>query len=138
MLRPSSPRTSDFSIEVAKRTRGLKLVIRNAPASAFVDGRIVEGIRQHLFAVLRDVVYMGTDVADSDLFDLSTSAGMTDVVFQMLKNARVLNPDLAPNLVVCWGGPLHHPPRVRLHQGSGLSARTCGASTSAPAAVPAP
>ncbi len=95
---------SDFSIEVAKRTRGLKLVIRNAPASAFVDGRIVEGIRQHLFAVLRDVVYMGTDVADSDLFDQSTSAGVTDVVFQMLKNARVLNPDLAPNLVVCWGG----------------------------------
>ena len=95
---------SDFSIEVAKRTRGLKLVIKNAPASAFVDGRIIEGIRQHLFAVLRDVVYMGTDVANSELFDLSTSAGVTDVVFEMLKHARILNPDLGPNLVVCWGG----------------------------------
>ncbi len=92
---------SDFSIEVAKRTRGLKLIIRNAPASAFVDGRIVEGIRQHLFAVLRDVVYMGTEIADSDL---ATSAGITDTVFQVLKQARILNPDLAPNLVVCWGG----------------------------------
>jgi pyrimidine/purine-5'-nucleotide nucleosidase len=95
---------SDFSIEVAKRTRGLKLIIRNAPASAFVDGRLVEGIRQHLFAVLRDIVYVGTDVANSDLFDLSSSAGITDVVFQILKHARLLNPDLAPNLVVCWGG----------------------------------
>ncbi len=95
---------ADFSIEVAKRTRGLKLIIRNAPASAFVDGRIVEGIRQHLFAVLRDIVYIGTEIADSDLYDLSTSEGATDAVFQILKNARVLNPDLAPNLVVCWGG----------------------------------
>ena len=95
---------SDFSIEVAKRTRGLKLIMRNAPASAFVDGRIVEGIRQHLFAVLRDIVYMGTDVANSELFDQTTSGGITDVVFQMLKHARILNPDLAPNLVVCWGG----------------------------------
>lgn len=95
---------ADFSIEVAKRTRGLKLIIRNAPASAFVDGRIVEGIRQHLFAVLRDIVYIGTEIADSDLYDLTTSEGATDAVFQILKNARVLNPDLAPNLVVCWGG----------------------------------
>jgi pyrimidine/purine-5'-nucleotide nucleosidase len=95
---------SDFSIEVAKRTRGLKLIIRNAPASAFVEGRLVEGIRQHLFAVLRDLVYVGTEVVNSDAFDLDTSAGITDVVFQILKHARVLNPDLAPNLVVCWGG----------------------------------
>ncbi|MEQ8859359.1 MAG: nucleotide 5'-monophosphate nucleosidase PpnN [Pseudomonadales bacterium] len=92
---------SDFSIEVGKRTRGLKLIIRNAPASAFVDGRIVEGIRQHLFAVLRDVVYMGTEITDSDL---ATSAGITDTVFQVLKQARILKPDLAPKLVVCWGG----------------------------------
>lgn len=95
---------SDFSIEVAKRTRGLKLIIRNAPASAFVDGRLVEGIRQHLFAVLRDLVYVGTEVAKHDPRELESSAGITDVVFQILKHARVLNPDLAPNLVVCWGG----------------------------------
>ncbi|HEX7035001.1 MAG TPA: nucleotide 5'-monophosphate nucleosidase PpnN [Pseudomonadales bacterium] len=94
---------SDFSIEIAARTRGLKLIVRNAPASAFVDGRIIEGIRQHLFAVLRDVVYMGTEAA-SELFDLTTSKGITDVVFEMLKHAQILNPNLAPNLVVCWGG----------------------------------
>jgi hypothetical protein len=95
---------SDFTIEVARRTRGLKLIINNAPASAFVDGRIVEGIREHLFAVLRDIVYTGTEVANSDLFDLDTSAGITDAVFHILKHARVLHPNVAPKLVVCWGG----------------------------------
>ncbi len=95
---------SDFSIEVAARTRGLKLIIQNAPASAFVDGRIVEGIREHLFAVLRDVVYSGTELANGELFELTTSAGITDAVFHMLKNARVLKPNVPPKLVVCWGG----------------------------------
>jgi predicted Rossmann-fold nucleotide-binding protein len=94
----------DFSIEIARRTRGLKLIIRNAPASAFVDGRMVEGVREHLFAVLRDIVYIGTDISDSDLFDLASPEGITDAVFHILKHARVLNPDLGPRTVVCWGG----------------------------------
>ncbi len=94
----------DFSIEILQRTRGLKLKIKNAPASAFVEGRMVEGIRQHLFAVLRDLVYIGTEIESSDRFDLSTSLGITDAVFHILKQARVLVPDLKPNLVVCWGG----------------------------------
>jgi predicted Rossmann-fold nucleotide-binding protein len=95
---------ADFSIEIARRTRGLKLVIHNAPAAAFVDGRMIEGVREHLFAVLRDVVYIGTDVADSDLFDLTRTDGITDAVFHILKQARVLNPDLGTRTVVCWGG----------------------------------
>lgn len=94
----------DFSIEIARRTRGLKLIIRNAPASAFVDGRMVEGVREHLFAVLRDIVYIGTDISDSELFDLESPQGITDAVFHILKHARVLNPDLGPRTVVCWGG----------------------------------
>ena len=102
----------DFSIEVAGRTRGLKLIIKNAPASAFVEGRMVEGIRQHLFAVLRDIVYVGTDISNADLFDLDSSEGITDAVFHILKHARVLNPDLPPKLVVCWGGPLDFAYRV--------------------------
>ncbi len=95
---------SDFTIAIGKRTRGLKLVIKNAPASAIVDGRMIEGVRQHLFAVLRDIVFIGTDVSDSDLFDLGTSDGITDAVFHILKHARVLDPDLPPRTVVCWGG----------------------------------
>jgi predicted Rossmann-fold nucleotide-binding protein len=95
---------ADFSIEVARRTRGVKLIIKNAPPSAFVDGRMIEGVRQHLFSVLRDIVYIGTDIADSDLFDLTSSEGITDAIFHILKHARVLRPDLPPRTVVCWGG----------------------------------
>ncbi len=94
----------DFSIEIARRTRGLKLIIENAPGSAFVEGRMVEGIRQHLFAVLRDIVYIGTEIGDRDRFDLQASDGITDSVFHILKHARILNPDLRPKTVVCWGG----------------------------------
>jgi pyrimidine/purine-5'-nucleotide nucleosidase len=97
-------RYQDFSIEVVQRTRGLKLKIRNAPATAFVDGRIIEGIRQHLFAVLRDLVYIGTAVEQSNRFDLGRGDSITDAVFHILKHAGVLNPDLRPNLIVCWGG----------------------------------
>ncbi|TNF80822.1 MAG: LOG family protein [Gammaproteobacteria bacterium] len=95
---------SDFTIAIGKRTRGLKLIIKNAPASAMVDGRMIEGVRQHLFAVLRDIVYIGTDISDSDLFDLDSSEGITDAVFHILKHARILDPDLPPRTVVCWGG----------------------------------
>ncbi|MEM1432422.1 MAG: nucleotide 5'-monophosphate nucleosidase PpnN [Pseudomonadota bacterium] len=95
---------SDFQIEIKRRTRGLKLAIENAPATAFVAGRMVEGIREHLFSVLRDIVYIGTEVQRGQRFDLSSSRGITDAVFNILKQARVLNPDIGPNLVVCWGG----------------------------------
>jgi predicted Rossmann-fold nucleotide-binding protein len=95
---------SDFSIEVVRRTRGLQLSIKNAPASALVEGRMVEGIRQHLFAVLRDVIYIGTEISDALRYDLNSSAGITDAVFQILKHARVMEPGLRPNIVVCWGG----------------------------------
>jgi predicted Rossmann-fold nucleotide-binding protein len=95
---------ADFSIEVVKRTRGLQLKIRNAPASALVDNRMLEGIRQHLFAVLRDVIYIGTEISDALRYDLGTPSGITDAVFQILKHARVMEPGMRPNLVVCWGG----------------------------------
>ena len=97
-------RYRDFSIEIVQRTRGLKLKIENAPARAFVDGRIIEGIRQHLFAVLRDLVYIGTQIEKSARFDLDKGESITDAVFHILKHAGVLDPDLRPNLVVCWGG----------------------------------
>jgi predicted Rossmann-fold nucleotide-binding protein len=94
----------DFSIEVTQRTRGLQLSIKNGPSSALVDGRMVEGIRQHLFAVLRDIVHLGSEIFDANRYDLSSSDGITNAVFQMLKHARVMEPGNRPNLVVCWGG----------------------------------
>ena len=94
----------DFSIEIAQRTRGLKLVIRRAPASAFVDGSMVEGIRQHLFAVLRDLTFVSSQIEANPRFDCSSSDDITEAVFHILQQARLLVPDRVPHLVVCWGG----------------------------------
>ena len=97
-------RHADFSVEFARRTRGLKLQLRNAPKAAFFGGKMIEGVREHLFAALRDIVYIGTEIETSPRYNLSDSAGITDAVFHLLRHARLLNPELRPNLVVCWGG----------------------------------
>jgi len=97
-------RYPDFSIAVIERERGIKLELRNAPASAFVDGKLIKGIQEHLFAVLRDVLYAHNEISRNPKFDLATSAGLTDTVFQILRNANLLRPLISPNLVVCWGG----------------------------------
>nr|WP_314544364.1 nucleotide 5'-monophosphate nucleosidase PpnN [uncultured Massilia sp.] len=97
-------RYKDFEIRVIQRERGIKLDIRNAPAHAFVDGKMIKGIHEHLFAVLRDIVYVNFEVTDNPRFDLSRPEGITDAVFHILRNANVIRPQNNPNLVVCWGG----------------------------------
>ena len=97
-------RYRDFSIRVIQQERGLKLEIENAPDSAFVDGKIMVGIQEQLFAVLRDVSYVKNKILSNRIFDMQTSEGITNVVFHILRNARVLIPEVEPNLVVCWGG----------------------------------
>lgn len=95
---------ADFEIAVIPESRGVKLEVHNAPASAFVDGVMLRGIQDHLFAVLRDIVYTDHKIARGSKFDLASSEGITDGVFRILRNAGVVQPNLAPNLVVCWGG----------------------------------
>ncbi|MDN4039137.1 nucleotide 5'-monophosphate nucleosidase PpnN [Massilia sp. YIM B02443] len=97
-------RYASFDISILQRERGIKLDIRGAPGQAFVDGKMIKGIHEHLFAVLRDIVYVHFDVTDNPKFDLTRSDGITDAVFHILRNANVLQPQRNPNLVVCWGG----------------------------------
>ena len=97
-------RYRDFDIRVIQQERGLKLEIENAPDSAFVDGKVMAGIQEQLFAVLRDVSYVKNKIESNRIFDIETSEGITNVVFHILRNARVLIPEIEPNLVVCWGG----------------------------------
>jgi len=94
----------DFEIRVVQQERGVKLEIENAPHSAFVDGKVMTGIQEQLFAVLRDISYAKNKIASNQIFDTATSEGITNVVFHILRNARVLVPQTEPNLVVCWGG----------------------------------
>jgi len=80
------------------------LELRNAPDIAFVGNQMIRGIREHLFAVLRDLLYAHEDILSNPRFDLRTSNGITDAVFHILRNARVLRAHEEPRLVVCWGG----------------------------------
>lgn len=94
----------DFEIRVVQEERGVQLELSNAPAEAFVDGKIIQGIREHLFSVLRDIIHASNEIYQSDRIDLSTSDGVTNAVFHILRNAGLFDPRLTPNLVVCWGG----------------------------------
>ncbi len=96
-------RYPDFDIQVLQQDRGVKLELSNAPAQAFVDGRIIRGTNELLFAVVRDIVYVSTQL-DAGQFDLHDSTGITHAVFDILRNARVLRARENPNLAVCWGG----------------------------------
>jgi pyrimidine/purine-5'-nucleotide nucleosidase len=93
----------DFDIEVLQQDRGVRIDLINAPAMAFVDGEIIRGVAELLFAVVRDLAYTAIELGEAGGRDLGSSEGMTDAVFGLLRNARVLQPS-DPNLVVCWGG----------------------------------
>ncbi len=97
-------RYPDFAIDVMPRPRGIKLRLKNAPAIAFVEGRLIAGINEHLFAVLRDVLYVHDKIVNSARFDLASSPDITNAVFHILRNADLFVPGMKPNMVVCWGG----------------------------------
>lgn len=94
----------DFDIHVIQQDRGIQLELVNAPGAAFVDGAIIRGIREHLFSVLRDIVYTSSEVVANPGFDLTRSEDITSAIFHILRNAAAIKPMERPNLVVCWGG----------------------------------
>ena len=95
---------ADFQIEVVAESRGPRIAVKNAPAGAFVDGKMIKGVQDHLFSVLRDIVYVNHILSRSGLYELETSEGITEAVFNILRNANIIQPNLQPDLVVCWGG----------------------------------
>lgn len=97
-------RYRDFDVGIVQQHRGVKLALTNAPQNAFVDGEMIRGIRELLFAVLRDVVYINGELSTAASFDLSQGEGITNAVFHILRNAGTLRAGTEPNMVVCWGG----------------------------------
>ncbi len=97
-------RYRSFDVNIIQRERGIKLDIKGAPASAFVDGTMIKGIHEHLFSVLRDILFIHDEIMANPAFDIESSIGITDAVFYILRNANVLHPHLNPKMVVCWGG----------------------------------
>jgi len=97
-------RYHDFEIQVIPVERGIKLKVTGAPAHAFVDGKMIRGINEHLFAILRDVIYVSDKIEDDSLLNLNDSEGITNLVFHILRNANIFKTKEDPNFVVCWGG----------------------------------
>ena len=97
-------RYDDFDIRIVRQAWGVKLELRNAPAGAFVDGRMIRGIQEHLFAVLRDILYTHGEVYEHGSLELKDPQGITNAVYRILRNAGVLRPRVRPDIIVCWGG----------------------------------
>lgn len=97
-------RYADFEINVIRRERGVKLELYNPPVHAFVDGEIIRGIQDHLFSVLRDIIYVHGKLENDRLLNLTSPLHLTDLVFSILRNANTVHPGVEPNLAVCWGG----------------------------------
>lgn len=97
-------RYRDFDVSFLQQDRGLKLSVTGAPAHAFVDGRMIRGIRELLFSVVRDIVFTRNEILDDARFDLESVDGTTNAVFHQVRNGRLLSLPAAVNLVVCWGG----------------------------------
>lgn len=93
----------DFEVNVLRRERGVKLELINPPPAAFVDGELIVGIREHVEAVLRDILYVG-ERYPADTLQQMTGRHMTHVIFDVLRNAGVMKPQQEPDMVVCWGG----------------------------------
>ncbi len=109
-------RYDDFSLEVLHTAAGIELLLRNAPIEAFVTyeqfhkgkkvtvHKIIEGVRQNIFAVLRDLVFVSSEMDRTDRFDINTPEGITDAVFLILRNAGVFLKTGRHKVVVCFGG----------------------------------
>lgn len=95
---------SNFDINLLCRERGIKIELIDPPEHAFVDGCIIRGIQEHMFSVLRDIIYVDMHIARRNDINFSSAPHITDFVFSLLRNAHTLHAGEDPNIIVCWGG----------------------------------
>lgn len=101
-----------FQVKLLRRERGVKMELIDPPEVAFVDGRLIAGVHEHLFSVLRDLLYMHVkyngivECEPSQVRRVSdvTATSITDMVFDMLRHADALVGNDNLNTIVCWGG----------------------------------
>ena len=111
-----------FDIRIVRQACGIKLELRNAPASAFVDGEMIRGINEQLFAVLRDVVYIANEIVRARRFDLRAGRHHQRRVPHPAQRARAASrASTRPGGLL--GRPFHRPRGIRVHQAGRLRAR---------------
>ncbi len=110
-------RYRDFSVRLVRRERGVKIELTNPPEGTFVNGKLITGVHEQLFAVLRDMLYMSSkhnaqfdslsqrvhtpDCSPSNENDANIT---THVVFDMMRHANAIGTTESANMIVCWGG----------------------------------
>jgi pyrimidine/purine-5'-nucleotide nucleosidase len=106
----------DFRLTVVRTAAGIEIQLFGAPIEAFVTYsqynrgkvtkvyKIIEGVRQNIFAVLRDLVFVSSEMDRTDRFDTGSPEGITDSVFLILRNAGIFRKTGRHKIVVCWGG----------------------------------
>jgi len=94
----------DFEVNISWQRRGIRFELINPPTEAFVDGEMILGMREHLSAVVRDLIYSPNLFNTNINAHLSKGSKITDYIFRILRNAETVLPSRRPNLVVCWGG----------------------------------
>lgn len=100
----------DFEVKLVRKERGVKIELSNPPESAFVDGKLIAGVHEHIFAVLRDMLYMSSkhdaqfDSSRHRVHTPSQANFTTHVVFDMLRHANAIGTTEPENMIVCWGG----------------------------------
>mgnify|MGYP002515199945 CR=1 FL=1 len=94
----------DFDVLIVQQERGVKLELKNAPGSAFVDGKMISSVREMLFSVLRDIIFTYHEYNFSSGLENASSDKITNIIFEFLRNANVFRRIQNPDMVVCWGG----------------------------------
>ena len=94
----------DFDISIIQEDRGVRLALTGAPSSAFVDGKMIRGTRELLFAVLRDIVFFHSEFSEQRSLDLTQPEHITNAVFHVLRHAKIVRARSHADVVVCWGG----------------------------------
>lgn len=94
----------DFDVKLSWQRRGIRFELINPPTQAFVDGEMILGMREHLSAVVRDLIYSPSLYESQYNGELSQGKKITDYIFRILRNAETVKRGKKPNLVVCWGG----------------------------------
>lgn len=94
----------NFKIKVLHQERGVKIELQNPPIQAFIDGELIKGIQEHLFSVLRDLLYVDKRIQLTNTHSEDKNSQITSLIFSILRNANILKAGIEPNIVVCWGG----------------------------------
>ena len=73
----------DFKINVLHQERGVKIELENPPEEAFIDGELIKGIQEHLFSVLRDLLYVDKRIEVIRKKEEDNSSQITSLVFSI-------------------------------------------------------